>query len=89
MSDSWLTNKITHQRFTMTTTIIYAVLFAGMFDKDGSGTIDINEFQQLWTYMNQWKGTFERIDSNRSGSIESHELCAGDFTNHSSLFSKQ
>ena len=48
-----------------------------MFDKDGNGTISVNEFQQLWTYMNQWKGTFDRIDANRSGSIESHELCAG------------
>lgn len=56
-----------------------------MFDKDGSGTINLNEFQQLWTYMNQWKGTFERIDANRSGSIESHELCAGNHITYSAI----
>jgi len=48
-----------------------------MFDKDMNGTINLNEFQQLWTYMNQWKGTFDRFDSNRSGSIEANELCNG------------
>ncbi|KAF6027632.1 PEF1 [Bugula neritina] len=50
-------------------------LMIGMFDKDMNGTINLNEFQQLWTYMNQWKGTFDRFDSNRSGSIEANELC--------------
>ncbi|KAJ8321943.1 hypothetical protein KUTeg_000414 [Tegillarca granosa] len=46
----------------------------GMFDRDHSGTIDLNEFQSLWNYIQQWRGVFERIDSNRSGSIEHHEL---------------
>ena len=48
-----------------------------MFDQDMSGTINLSEFQQLWTYINSWKGTFDRFDSNRSGSIESHELAQG------------
>lgn len=50
---------------------------AGMFDKDMSGTISINEFQELWTYINQWKGAFDRFDSNRSGAIDSNELMNG------------
>lgn len=49
-------------------------LMIGMFDRDNSGTIDINEFQALWHYIQQWKQTFDRYDSNRSGSIEAMEL---------------
>jgi len=49
-------------------------LMIGMFDKDFSGTIDLYEFQSLWHYIQQWKATFDKFDSNRSGSIEGHEL---------------
>jgi len=49
-------------------------LMINMFDRDGNGTISVNEFQELWTYINQWKDTFVRIDTNRSGSIETNEL---------------
>ncbi|KAK7502963.1 hypothetical protein BaRGS_00005912 [Batillaria attramentaria] len=49
-------------------------LMIGMFDRDMSGTIDINEFSSLWHYIQQWRSTFERYDSNRSGSIEANEL---------------
>lgn len=52
-------------------------LIIGMFDRDGNGTININEFQQLWTYINQWKGAFDRFDGNRSGAIDSNELMNG------------
>lgn len=55
------------------------VCVSGMFDRDMSGTIDINEFQSLWHYIQQWRSTFERYDSNRSGSIEAAELHTGQF----------
>jgi len=45
-----------------------------LYDRNGSGTIDINEFQQLFTSINQWRGTFQGFDTDRSGSIEQAEL---------------
>jgi len=45
-----------------------------MFDKDKKGTISIHEFGALFQYINQWKATFESIDKDRSGYIESAEL---------------
>ncbi len=47
---------------------------AGLFDRDNNGTIDVREFQQLWAYINQWKGTFDRYDKDRSGNVDSREL---------------
>ena len=49
----------------------------GIFDRDNNGTIDLNEFQQLWLYINQWKGVFDRYDRDRSGNIDAHELFTG------------
>jgi Ca2+-binding EF-hand superfamily protein len=46
----------------------------GMFDKDNDGTINLQEFSQLWSYINQWKGVFERYDKDRSGNISADEL---------------
>ena len=45
-----------------------------MFDTDQSGTINFQEFCGLWQYIQQWKGAFDRYDSDRSGSIEAREL---------------
>ena len=45
-----------------------------MFDKDRTGTINMYEFRDLFNYINQWKATFESIDSDRSGFIEFPEL---------------
>lgn len=45
-----------------------------MFDKDQSGTINFTEFSNLWTYIQQWKGVFDRYDRDRSGAIEFMEL---------------
>jgi len=49
-------------------------LMIGMFDKDKSGTIDITEFEQLYTYINQWLGVFRTYDRDQSGHIEEQEL---------------
>ena len=46
-----------------------------MFDRDGNGTIDVNEFNQLWQYLNQWRGVFDRYDRDKSGNIDQQELC--------------
>lgn len=47
---------------------------SGIFDRDQSGTISFQEFQQLWQYIQQWKGAFDRYDTDRSGAIEGQEL---------------
>lgn len=49
----------------------------GMFDRDRSGQIDLNEFQALWTYIHQWKAVFDQFDRDRSGSIDVNELNNG------------
>ncbi|XP_048248961.1 peflin-like [Haliotis rufescens] len=49
-------------------------LMISMFDRDMSGTIDMNEFSALWNYIQQWRSVFERFDGNRSGAIEAQEL---------------
>ena len=45
-----------------------------LFDANKSGTIDVNEFVQLFNYINQWKGVFEGFDKDRSGSIDLNEF---------------
>jgi len=47
---------------------------AEMFDREKKGTINIHEFGALFGYINQWKGTFEGYDRDRSGYIEQNEL---------------
>lgn len=49
-------------------------LMIGMFDKDRNGTIDIYEFAALWKYIQEWKGCFDRHDTDKSGKIEPNEL---------------
>ena len=59
---------------TDTIIMIHVHNFIGLFDRDNSGTIDVKEFQQLWSYINQWKGVFDRYDKDRSGNIDLNEL---------------
>ncbi|XP_065193305.1 sorcin-like [Sycon ciliatum] len=49
-------------------------LMIGMFDKDRTGTIDVQEFASLWKYVNEWKSCFDRFDRDRSGNIDASEL---------------
>merc|ERR1719340_627644 len=45
-----------------------------MYDRNSSGSIDVNEFQQLFNSINQWRGIFQGFDMDRSGTIEQAEL---------------
>jgi hypothetical protein len=59
------------------TLLLHSVSCPGMFDRDRSGTIDINEFQLLYNYINQWLATFRTYDRDGSGHIEETELTQG------------
>lgn len=48
-----------------------------MFDKDHSGLVDINEFEKLYAYINQWLNVFKTFDRDSSGHIEEPELSQG------------
>jgi Ca2+-binding EF-hand superfamily protein len=45
-----------------------------MFDANRSGTIDVQEFSQLYSYISSWKSEFEKQDNDRSGRIDEDEL---------------
>ena len=49
-------------------------MMISMFDANKSGTIDMNEFGQLFSYVQQWRGIFISFDRDRSGSIEAGEF---------------
>ncbi|CAH0720722.1 unnamed protein product, partial [Brenthis ino] len=49
-------------------------LMIGMFDKDRSGHINVEEFDKLYTYVNQWLAVFKTYDTDQSGHIEEEEL---------------
>lgn len=50
-----------------------------MFDKDRSGHINVEEFDKLYTYVNQWLAVFKTYDTDQSGHIEEEELSKGKF----------
>ncbi|XP_065053247.1 sorcin-like isoform X2 [Rhopilema esculentum] len=60
----------TYQMFSLETCRI----MISMLDRDYSGKMGFNEFKELWTCLNQWRGTFYQYDSDRSGTVEPHEL---------------
>ena len=45
-----------------------------MFDRDNSGTINFQEFTNLWKYVTDWQGCFRGYDRDNSGSIDRNEL---------------
>ncbi|ORX89487.1 EF-hand [Basidiobolus meristosporus CBS 931.73] len=45
-----------------------------MFDKDDTGTIELNEFFGLWQYVSDWQKCFVNFDVNRNNFIELNEL---------------
>ncbi|XP_026742622.1 peflin isoform X2 [Trichoplusia ni] len=49
-------------------------LMLGMFDKDRTGHINVEEFEKLYTYINQWLAVFKTYDTDQSGNIEEKEL---------------
>ena len=48
-----------------------------MFDKDRTGHINVEEFEKLYTYVNQWLAVFKTYDTDQSGHIEEQELSNG------------
>ena len=49
-------------------------MMIGMFDRDGSATIDFEEFASLWKYIDDWQKCFRSFDKDNSGSIDKNEL---------------
>lgn len=45
-----------------------------MFDRDGSGTINFNEFVSLWRCITDWQNCFRSFDRNNSGTIDRWEF---------------
>ena len=64
------------------------IMNLGMFDKDQSGQIDLNEFQGLWNYIMQWKSTFDQYDRDRSGFIDTNEFHYGNVSLFPHLYNK-
>ena len=50
-----------------------------MFDTDGNGVIDFNEFAGLWQYVCDWQDVFRSFDLDNSGTIDKNELKAGTY----------
>ena len=46
-----------------------------MYDRNCSGSIDLDEFQHLFDSINEWKSIFEGYDKDKSRTIEHSELC--------------
>ncbi|KFD60584.1 hypothetical protein M514_27217 [Trichuris suis] len=45
-----------------------------MFDNNGDGTVNFEEFYALWKYITDWTSTFRNFDRDNSGSIDKNEL---------------
>ncbi|XP_054721695.1 programmed cell death protein 6-like isoform X2 [Uloborus diversus] len=49
-------------------------LMIGMFDHDNNGTINFEEFVELWRYITGWLNCFKSFDADNSGTIDKKEL---------------
>ncbi|KAJ5711650.1 hypothetical protein N7488_005806 [Penicillium malachiteum] len=45
-----------------------------MFDREGNGIINFEEFVSLWRYLAAWRELFDRFDEDRSGRISLQEF---------------
>lgn len=45
-----------------------------MFDRNGNGIINFDEFVSLWKYLAAWRELFDRFDEDRSGRISLQEF---------------
>ena len=48
-------------------------LMINMFDQDGNGVIDINEFQQIMNFLSTWRQSFDSFDQSRTGGLSAAE----------------
>ena len=53
---------------------------SAMFDRDHSGSISLQEFGQLFTFINQWTEVYRRYDRDNSGTIDEGEMSTGERT---------
>lgn len=44
-------------------------MMVSMFDKDGSGSVNFQEFCQLWRYVTDWLNCFRSFDRDNSGKL--------------------
>ncbi|RKP36474.1 hypothetical protein BJ085DRAFT_22795 [Dimargaris cristalligena] len=44
-------------------------LLLSLFDQDGSGTLTLPEFENLWRYITEWRACFAQFDDHRSGTL--------------------
>jgi len=70
-----LQNALRNNNYT-TFNIQVVQMMIKMFDRDNTQTINVNEFCELWKYLGQWRQTFDRYDTDRSGNISQQELSA-------------
>uniref|UniRef100_A0A183BHY5 Programmed cell death protein 6 n=1 Tax=Globodera pallida TaxID=36090 RepID=A0A183BHY5_GLOPA len=49
-------------------------MMISMFDNNHDGGINLQEFQSLWTYINDWTRVFRTFDRDNSGNIDKGEL---------------
>ena len=49
-------------------------MMINMFDSNMTGTIDIQEFGKLFTFVNKKKGMFENFDRNKEGTLGQDEF---------------